>query len=152
MTKTLFITFFPCGCLQVFGRSVRSRHILLVLQLLESIFLYDYFRKKNFCLYFPKLWFSWRTHLLLSCLTRCTQAAGRSSCDTKAGRRLGPWDTGGEAHRAGPDHPPGAALELAEPSLHRPHLCPPPACRLVRSSGRRCDSFIALCFWTTQSK
>ncbi|XP_043339281.1 solute carrier family 45 member 4 isoform X1 [Cervus canadensis] len=42
----------------VFGRSVRSRHILLVLQLLESTFLYDYFRKKNFCLYFPKLWFS----------------------------------------------------------------------------------------------
>ena len=33
--------------------------------------------------------------------------AGRSSCETKAGRRLGPRDTGGEARRAGPDRPPG---------------------------------------------
>lgn len=49
MTKTFLPNFFSVDAHKcLFGRSHRSRHVLLVLQLLESIFLYDYFRRKHF--------------------------------------------------------------------------------------------------------
>ncbi|XP_032465621.1 solute carrier family 45 member 4 isoform X2 [Phocoena sinus] len=89
---------------QVFGRSVRSHHILLVLQLLESIFLYDYFRKKNiffffFFFFFPETVVFLEEQRLSPVFLRvcrtvpgqpCSWAAGSSSSDTKARRRQGP--------------------------------------------------------------
>lgn len=49
MTKTFLPNCFSVDADRyLFGRSDRSRHVLLVLQLLESIFLYDSFRRKHF--------------------------------------------------------------------------------------------------------
>ncbi|CAM9541947.1 unnamed protein product, partial [Rangifer tarandus platyrhynchus] len=56
-TKTLHRPWWRLSSCRVFGRSVRSRHILLVLQLLESTFLYDYFRKKIFVFIFQNCGF-----------------------------------------------------------------------------------------------
>lgn len=57
-------------------------------------------------------------------MTHCTWAAGLSSCDTKAGRRLGPRDTGREARRAGP----GRAARRGSPGAGRAVPAPARIC------------------------